>query len=80
LKKSRLLRRYAPRNDTKGVFQVIGSDLNNRMAISKRCSWTFSTDPKAGVHLSFLDDVESHQDAQVFDILHVVAVEDIAVQ
>jgi len=31
-------------------------------------------------HLSFLDDVKSHQDAQLLDVLHVVSVEDIAVQ
>jgi hypothetical protein len=31
-------------------------------------------------HLSFLDDVKPHQDAEFFDVFHVVAVEDIAVQ
>ena len=31
-------------------------------------------------HLSFLDDVKSHQDAEFFDVLHVVAIEDSAVQ
>ncbi len=61
LKKSRLLRRPAPielrptpnwcwtaRNDTKGIFQVIASDSKNQAAISKLCSWTFSTDPLRG--------------------------------
>ncbi|MFZ2146259.1 MAG: hypothetical protein WAV28_03480 [Sedimentisphaerales bacterium] len=43
----------APRNDTKVVFHVIASDLKNRVAISKRCSWTFSTDPKAGIQVLY---------------------------
>ena len=55
LKKSRLLRRYAPRNDKKDVFQVIASDSKNRVAISKRCNWTFSTDLKAGGQSEKLD-------------------------
>jgi len=45
LKKVRLLRRHAPRNDTKRLFQVITSDSKNRAAISKCSFGTFSTAP-----------------------------------
>jgi len=45
LKKVRLLRRNAPRNDTKRLFQVIASDSKNLAAILKCSFGTFSTAP-----------------------------------